>query len=144
MAMRSSHGKWKPKFRLTFVAKYCIFVSVTIKNRFFSVSRGNIEVPAIFHYGMVHLRTLWRTLNAQSLQFFKPHLSSGKSLRNHFFGSGPIHTAKWIWDRSIYSIIKPSFDMTLFRALSFFKFISSLGGRTLKIWKIKVSQKNNQ
>jgi hypothetical protein len=24
-------------------------------------------------------------------------------------------TAKWIWDRSIYSIIKPSFDMTLFQ-----------------------------
>ena len=30
-------------------------------------------------------------------------------LRSYFF------TAKWKWDRSIYSIIKPSFDMTLFQ-----------------------------
>ena len=31
----------------------------------------------------------------------------------HFLWSW--NKAKWIWDRSIYSIIKPSFDMTLFQ-----------------------------
>ena len=53
--VRSSHGKWKPKFCLTFVAKYCICVSVTVKNRFLSVSKGKIEVPAIFYYGIPSL-----------------------------------------------------------------------------------------
>ena len=31
------------------------------------------------------------------------------------FGRYTIITAKWIWDRSIYSVIKPSIDMTLFQ-----------------------------
>ena len=57
----------------------------------FVTTEGKIEVPALFYYGMIYLRVLWRSLNAESLQFFKPRLSSGKSLRNHFFGSIPMH-----------------------------------------------------
>ena len=55
------------------------------------MSKGKIEVPAFFYYGMPHLRVLLRAQNAQSLQFFKLLLSLGKSLRNHFFGSIPMH-----------------------------------------------------
>ena len=92
-AVGSFHGKWKPKFRPTFVAKYWICVSDTVKKTWFlTVSKGKIEVPAFFYYGIPpHLRVLLRAQNAQSLQFFKLLLSLGKSLRNHFFGSIPMH-----------------------------------------------------
>ena len=92
-AARSFDGKWKPKFHLTFVAKYWICVSDTVKKTWFlTVSKGKIEVPAFFYYGIPpHLRVLLRAQNAQSLQFFKLLLSLGKGLRNHFFGSIPMH-----------------------------------------------------
>ena len=39
----------------------------------------------------------------------------GTFVRRHIMSSDIMVTAKWIWDRSIFSIIEPSFDIVLFQ-----------------------------
>ena len=56
-----------------------------------------------------------------SLKLIRMSYKTGPKGKKYYF-----LTAKWIWDRCIYSIIKPSIDMTLFQSEDLHRFAWNL------------------
>ena len=68
--------------------------------------QGKIEVPAIFYYGMTHLRVLLRALYAQSLRFLGHTYRQGKDLGITFLVyQSPFYIFFWIFCDIFYYMI---------------------------------------